>query len=228
MFGVGDGHDPSGSLTFDAHGNLYGTTFFGGAYSNCYGGESGCGTVFELMPQVGGGWSEQILHNFNNNGVDGNEPYSSVTFDAAGNLYGTTSLGGTYLNCFGNGFGCGTVFELSPTAGGGWTERVLHSFGGGTDGFDPRSSLIFDATGNLYGMTAYGGTHNSGTAFKLVRGGNKWAEKILYNFGATLVDATVPIAGPVLDASGNLYGTTGFGGANGTIYDGGTVFEIKP
>lgn len=86
--------------------------------------------------------------------------------------------------------------------------------------------MIFDTTGNLYGMTAYGGTYDSGTAFKLLRSGNKWSEKVLYSFGATQVDGSVPIGGPVLDPSGNLYGTTAFGGANGTIYEGGTVFEI--
>src|SRR5271167_2431039 len=112
-------------------------------------------------------WSDKVLHNFNDNGTDGYYPYASLIFDAAGNLYGTTSFGGAY--------GYGTVFELTPTAGGGWTETVLHSFGNGTDGAYPDASLIFDAVGNLYGTTQPGGTYHNcnggfycGTVFELM------------------------------------------------------------
>src|ERR1035437_6510944 len=98
---------------------------------------------------------ERVLHNFNNNGTDGLEPYAGLIVDAAGNLYGTTSQGGTGSNC--GAFGCGTVFELTPAAGGGWTETVLYSFNyNGTDGAGPLAGLIFDAAGNLYGTTSYG------------------------------------------------------------------------
>ena len=149
-----DGAGPYAGLIFDAAGNLYGTTVGGGTY--------GGGTVFELKPAVGGGWAEQVLHSFGNNAgnrnQDGNRPYDGLIFDAAGNLYGVTYGGGTYTY--------GTAFELTPTAGGGWTEQVLHSFNG-TDGAGPQAGLIFDADGNLYGTTAGGGTYNDGTVFEL-------------------------------------------------------------
>jgi outer membrane protein assembly factor BamB len=107
------------------------------------------------------------LHDFGN-GTDGYWPNASLIFDAAGNLYGTTLAGGNGSNCPGFlGQLCGTVFELTPTAGGGWTERVLHNFGNGTDGAAPAAGLIFDAAGNLYSTTFYGGTYNTGTVFEL-------------------------------------------------------------
>jgi uncharacterized repeat protein (TIGR03803 family) len=103
-------------------------------------------------------WNEKVLHNFGNV-PDGNDPSAGLIFDAAGNLYGTTVSGGTYSE--------GTVFELTPTGGGGWTEQVLHSFGNGTDGFYPEPGLIFDAAGNLYGTTFRGGIYVWGTVFEL-------------------------------------------------------------
>ena len=111
---------PYAGLIFDAAGNLYGTTYYGGIH--------GAGTVFELSPTAGGGWTEKVLHSFGS-GTDGQCPYAGLIFDAAGNLYGTTDGGGIH--------GGGTVFELTPTGGGGWTEKVLHSFGNGTDGDYP-------------------------------------------------------------------------------------------
>src|ERR1019366_8435779 len=125
---------PVGGLIFDAAGNLYGTTS---------GGYDDKGTVFELTPAGGGGWTEKLLYSFVNNGTDGASPYAGLIFDAVGNLYGTTYQGGTY-------YSSGTVFELTPAGGGSWTEKVLHSFGNGTDGANPYyAGLIFDAAGNL-------------------------------------------------------------------------------
>ena len=116
--------------------------------------------MFELTPIAGGGWTEQVLHSFNNNGIDGFDPQAGLIFDKNGNLYGTTLAGGTY-----NG---GTVFELTPAGGGGWTEQVLHSFNkNGTDGYYLWASLIFDGAGNLYGTTWVGGTYGNGTVFEL-------------------------------------------------------------
>ena len=210
-FGNGtDGAYPEAGLIFDAVGNLYGTTYGGGTY--------GTGTVFELTPTGGGSWTEKVLHNFNDNGTDGFYPYAGLIFDAAGNLYGTTSQGGTY--------GDGTVFELTPAAGGVWTEKVLYSFNAnGTDGTAPQAGLIFDAAGNLYGTTNQGGTYLSGTVFELTpAGGGVWTETVLHNFNDNGTDGAYPYAGLIFDGAGNLYGTTDGGGT----YFGGTVFELTP
>src|SRR5438552_2943078 len=153
-----DSFDPVGGLILDAAGNLYGTGGYGGPH-----GYSG-GTVFKLIPQVGGGWTEKILHSFGN-GLDGANPWSALIFDGAGNLYGTTYFGGASSpQCNPNGtFSCGTAFQLSPVAGGGWKETILHSFGhNASDGRFPYAGMIFDAAGNLYGTAQFGGTSNAG------------------------------------------------------------------
>ena len=197
-FGGTDGAQPAAGLIFDAAGNLYGTTAFGGT--------SDKGTVFELTPAGGGTWTEKVLFNFN--GTGGANPQAGLIFDAAGNLYGTTFDGGAY--------NLGTLFELTPAGGGSWTEKVLHSFGNGTDGSGPWAGLIFDAAGNLYGTTRYGGSYGGGTVFRF----SAQSEALLYSFSGA--DGKNPIAGLVLDAAGNLYGTTELGGASNQ----GTVFEI--
>jgi len=211
-FGGTDGSLPCSGLTGDAAGNLYGTTCAGGTYND--------GTVFELKPTVGGGWTEKVLHNFNNNGADGYLPEAGLTFDAAGNLYGTTLMGGTY--------NYGTVFELipSPNAAGGWTEKVLHNFNkNGADGYEPWASLIFDAVGNLYGTSGAGGTYNDGTVFRLrPTPGGGWTEQVLHSFNWNGTDGYEPFASLILDAAGNLYGMTFYGGHYGV----GTVFELTP
>ena len=198
------GAHPYAGLIFDAAGNLYGTTEEGGAY--------GLGTMFKLSPNPDGSWSESLIHSFS--GADGAYPDAGLIFDAAGNLYSTTGEGGAY--------GVGTVFKLSPNPDGSWSESVVYNFSGGADGGYPSAGLIFDATGNLYGTT-YGGDANwGGTAFKLTPNpdGN-WFESTIYTFRGR--DGR-PAAGLSLDAAGNLYGTTVFGGA----YDQGTVFNLTP
>jgi uncharacterized repeat protein (TIGR03803 family) len=171
--------------------------------------------VFELTPTAGGGWTEKVLYSFGN-GTDGAYPLAGLIFDAARNLYGTTSGGGTY--------GDGTVFELTPAGGGGWTEKVLYSFGNGTDGSDPWAGLIFDAVGNLYGTTYGGGTYNYGTVFELTpTAGGGWTEKVLHNFNYNGTDGDYPYAGLIFDAARNLYGTTLGGGT----YNSGTVFRVN-
>ena len=215
-----DGFAPYAGVIFDAAGNLYGTTLQGGAYDQ--------GTVFELSP-AGGGWKETRLHTFNPNVKDGLGPYGGLIFDGAGNLYGTTGNGGS-----GRG---GTVFQLSPVVGGGWREKILHNFNynGGKDGIVPYASLIFDAVGNLYGTTLNGGPGSCtnrngdvvgcGTVFELTpKADGAWTEKILHRFDNRGTDGYFPYASLVLDASGNLYGTTFYGGAHGY----GTVFELTP
>ena len=128
-------------------------------------GANGSGTVFELTPSAGGGWTETVLHTFSSYPGDGAIPDGSLIFDKNGNLYGTTQAGGTY-SC--GGAGCGTVFELTPSAGGGWSETVLYSFNdNGTDGYHASGGVTFDTAGNLYGTTGDagyfgcpGGTHS--------------------------------------------------------------------
>jgi uncharacterized repeat protein (TIGR03803 family) len=205
-----DGARPYASVVFDATGNLYGTTFHAGAYH--------AGTVYELSPQPGGGWTEKVLHSFQINRSDGMNPFSKLVLDTSGNLYGTTALGGTYDG--------GTVFELTHTAAGGWMEKILHSFqNNGEDGLNPHSGLIVDAAGNLYGTTPQGGAYGGGTVFELSPGvGGSWSENVLYHFNISGSDAFLPYASLILDAAGNLYGTTEGGGT----FNAGTVFELSP
>jgi uncharacterized repeat protein (TIGR03803 family) len=201
-----DGSLLLGGLNFDAVGNLYGTTSDGGAY--------GYGTVFELTPKAGGGWAEKLLHNFNNNDKDGYEPWAGVILDSAGDLYGTTTFGGAY--------GVGIVFELTPKAGGRWTEKILRSFNR-EDGYYPYAGVILDSGGDLYGTTNWGGAYGVGIVFELTpKARGRWTEKILHSFNGT--DGYEPYSNLILDAAGNVYGTTVSGGAQNV----GVVFELTP
>jgi len=224
--GPPDGFFPEGGLTIGPDGGLYGTTDGGGnPNAGCsVNGIRGCGTVFELLPQPGGGWTETLLYSFGG-GQDAILPQASVIFDAAGNLYGTTSEGGD------SSFGFGTVFELSPQGGGGWAENILYSFqDNGADGGYPSSALVFDALGNLYGTTQFGGRdrcddQGCGTVFELSpQSGGGWAETVIHSFRENGFDGKYPLAGLIADPEGNLYGTT-FGGG---VDRGGTVFELSP
>jgi uncharacterized repeat protein (TIGR03803 family) len=221
-----DGSEPHAGLIFDAAGNLYGTAS-GGAYAN--------GAIFELTPGGGGAWTETVLYNFCSLSgcADGAGPaWSSLIFDAAGNLYGTTVSGGAYQTACG-GHACGAVFELSPNGNGAWTETVLHSFGSGNDGREPLAGLIFDADGNLYGTTYSGGVQGSGTVFELTPGANgTWAETVLHSFCSArqCADGGGPLAGVILDAAGSLYGTTVLGGSRTKLCGNrgcGVVFQLK-
>ena len=225
-FGNGDdGSWPQAGLTIDSAGNLYGTTFWGGIYRYCTGGNGGCGTVFELSPSPGGGWTETVVHSFN--GVDGWGPRSALILDAGGNLYGTTEVGGVHTCSYGPA-GCGTVFEISPRVGGGWTETVLHTFGHPTDGSHPWTGVTMDAGGNLYGTTLDGGVYGYGSVFEMSpREGGRWSEAVLHSFNIT--DGLSPYGVPIVDRAGNIYGTTYVGGS-GVICAGGcgVVWEITP
>jgi uncharacterized repeat protein (TIGR03803 family) len=224
--GFRDGGTPDAGLVSDASGNLYGTTSTGGAQGGSY------GTVFELMPKLGGGWTEQILHSFVPDRGDGAYPGAGLIFDTAGNLYSTTASGGVY--------GYGTVFELTPQAGGGWTETILHSFplNQSNDGFSPGTGLTFDAIGNICGTTSVGGSGTCladefftgcGTVFELARQAG-WTESVLYSFNNNGSDGTYPSSGLIFDAAGNLYAATSYGGNGRCLlasYAGcGTVFEL--
>jgi uncharacterized repeat protein (TIGR03803 family) len=226
-----DGGNPQSDLIFDQAGNLYGTTVDGGERTACNGG--GCGVVFKLTPKDGS-WTESVLHNFAG-GKDGAQPYAGLVFDTAGNLYGTTTGGGGIGNCV-DPFGCGVVFELSPNQNGGWTEKILHRFTGGKDGAYPWAAPVIDEAGNLYGTTLYGGNVNDcnitgcGVVFRLSPNQNGgWTEKVLHTFTRGK-DGGFPYAGLILDAGGNLYGTTADGGnLNLCSPDGcGVVFRLSP
>ncbi len=206
-----DGFYPTGGVTIDSLGNLYGTSYYGGMGTCQF---DSCGVVYELAFKAGH-WVEQILYNFQNNGTDGSYPNSGVVFDTEGNLYGTTAGGGTY--------GDGAVYELSRAEGGGWTERTVHSFGAtGDTGFP--SGLIFNG-GNLYGATADGGTF-AGNVYRLTpTGGGAWSEQILYSFPYNFGGGTPQLPGGIaMDSAGNIYGIGVEGGAN---LDG-AVFELSP
>jgi uncharacterized repeat protein (TIGR03803 family) len=210
-----DGFTPLGGLVLDESGNLYGTTIGGGT--------SGFGTVFELSPS-GKGWTKSILYNFAGDS-DGHSPEGKLIRDSAGNLYGTTGEGGGSSTCF--SFGCGTVFELTPSSGG-WSESVLYRFQGGQDGMYPRSKLLFDGVGNLYGTTYYGGSTTCsggcGVVFELTPNSDGWSEAVLYSFQGE--DGAGPTTGVVFDAAGNLFGATSGGGRRSD--QGGTVFKLTP
>jgi uncharacterized repeat protein (TIGR03803 family) len=206
FFGT-DGDNARGVLIQDNAGNLYGTTVIGGAY--------GLGSVYELSPTTSGSWTNKILYSFQP-GTDGENPYGKLVFDGGGNLYGTTEIGGTAA-CF-----CGTVFELSPSKNGTWSEQLIHSFSSYPDGNGPMAGLTIDAKKNLYGTTQTGGSIGYGTVFELTPGSSGWTESILHNFGAS-GDGIYPVSVLTLDAHGTLFGTTREGS---TPY--GTVFNVSP
>jgi uncharacterized repeat protein (TIGR03803 family) len=192
-FGAGmDGQNPSGDLAVDAGGNFYGTATAGGLY--------GDGTVFKMTPTG----QETVLWNFGS-GTDGQQPFGSVVLGQDGNLYGTTTAGGTY--------GLGTVFRLTPAG----VESVLWSFGATGDGQAPKNRLIQGSDGNLYGTTESGGAFGYGTVYQLTLAG---AETVLYSF-ADGADGQGP-EGVVEGPDGALYGIT-IGGGTYTV---GTAFKV--
>jgi uncharacterized repeat protein (TIGR03803 family) len=216
-----DGLNPGyGDLAFDAAGNIYGSTQAGGSAAGCNG--YGCGTVFKLTRSAGGQWTESILHRFAG-GLDGWLPNAGVIFDRAGNLYGTTELGGgdTCPYQFGGGFyGCGTIYQLTPS-GSGWAESILHAFqAGGEDGASPIGGLIFDGAGNLDGTTAGYGDGSCGTAFQLTP---SQRFTVLYYFTGRFQFCQGPNASLTMDAAGNLYGTTYYDGPNNSM---GNIFTL--
>ena len=218
--GGSDGIFPYGAVVFDSAGNLYGTTNLGGV-GTCYQG-FGCGVVFKLT-RSGSTWTETVVYNFRGS-PDGAYPVSGLVFDQAGNLYGTTSGGGSN-NC--SGFdGCGTVFQLAPS-GSGWTETVLHRFTFGDDGGIPIGGLIFDNSGNLYGTTELA-PFGDGTVFELTPSGGQWTYTLLYSLMSGQGGFGGPLGPLAMDAAGNLYGTTFAGGIGSCYEECGTVFKLTP
>jgi uncharacterized repeat protein (TIGR03803 family) len=229
--GGNDGALPFGHLIY-VHGALYGTTESGGGGS-CEVWGTGCGTIFELKKK-GSTWTETVIYRFTG-GTDGADPYAGLLADSAGALYGTTIFGGNdvqHCNEGAEGSGCGVLFSLTPS-GSTWTESVLHTFVGGTDGANPLSDLMMDSAGTLYGVTAYGGSEGCnvgcGTVFTLARSGGSWTESVIYAFQGG-ADGAGPETGPLLLGKDSvLYGTTEGGGGSGCDGGGcGTVFEMTP
>lgn len=218
VLGTNDGLLPW-PVVFDPAGNLFGTTWDGGASNRGY--------VFELSPQSGGGWTFQHLHDFS--GSDGWGPVGGVTVDASGNLFGATYWGGNSTNC---SSGCGVVFELKKGTGT-WTEKTLHQFTG-SNGSNPSAALVIDAAGNLYGSAQSGGAKGFGLVFELTPVSGGWKAHTLHTFTDANGDGAVPNTALVLDAAGNLYGTTDSGGAglNGCVAGSatgcGSAFELSP
>jgi uncharacterized repeat protein (TIGR03803 family) len=226
-----DGRYPNG-LFVDSSGNVYGTTVQGGS--------AGDGAVFELTlptpPSTA--WTYTQLYAFcsKSNCVDGANPWGKLTMDSSGNLYGTTSSGGSHNQ--------GAVFELTPNQNRTvWTENVLYNFcsqGGCADGQTPLAGLLLDGAGNLYGTTVYGGGSGVGTVFELTPPtppSTTWTQGVLYSFTPCRAnpclsnDSEYPETPVIMDAVGNLYGTTLYGGTGGYCTQGGgcgTVFEISP
>jgi uncharacterized repeat protein (TIGR03803 family) len=161
----------------------------------------------------------ETLYQFKNP-ANGNDPWSGLIFDKAGNLYGTTRFGGSLSDC--GGGGCGTVYKLTLRANGTWKESVVYSFHG-DDGNEPYAGLVLDSAGNLYGTTLGGGSYGGGTVFQLTPSPDgTWAESVLHSFNEA--DGNAPYAGLIFDTTGNLYGTTDGGGSAGL----GTVFQLTP
>jgi hypothetical protein len=227
--GSTDGAGPGGRLVFDAQGNLYGAAGFAGDLNACF--QQGCGVVYKLSPTSSGFWTQTVLYTFEG-GTDGITPIS-VMLDAQGNIFGLTRDGGG--NSCSGGQECGTVFELTPTSSGPWTETILHTFTGGSDGGVPLGSLTFDAHGNLFGTTDLGGvvsdqcTVGCGTAFELSpASGGGWTFTTIYDF--VFPRGADPVGSLVIDASGNLYGAT-YDGAKEYSYcpaGCGVIFELSP
>ncbi len=219
-----DGANPLAGVVIDASGHLYGTTLEGA--------NGGNGAVFELTPNAAKTkWTETVLYSFcaQSRCTDGEGLYAGLTIDAAGSLYGTTHMGGAHNPPSGGG----TVLAVTPNAAKTkWTGKVLYSFCAlpdCADGSVPFAGLTIDA-GNLYGTTSAGGPHGGGTVFELTPNAAKttWTETVLYSFCAQsesphpCTDGAGSEAGLIMDAAGQLYGTTTAGGAHGY----GTVFEL--
>jgi uncharacterized repeat protein (TIGR03803 family) len=214
-----DGENPVSSLIVDRQGNLFGTAQYGGRQSTNYEG----GVVFEVTARG----KFKVLHAFTSNN-DGWQPQSALILDANGNLFGTTPSGGRHKSTDSAGAGAGVVYEIAADG----SESIFHDFTPRCDPFGqcsrgegPRGPLIRDQAGNFYGVTAGGGTHGNagGTVFRLTPSGTL---SVLYSFCAktNCADGSQPVGGLAMDAAGDLFGTTEFGGANAR----GVVFELTP
>jgi len=226
--GGDDGGWPMAGLVLDSFGNLYGTTSSYGTTNCGQGNQVGCGTLFELSPRSEGRWTETTLHDFTGQPNDGGFPEGGLVLDGSGNLYGTTTIGGSSDQ--------GSVFELSPGSNGQWTEALLYNFTGDSAGAYPLGNLIFDRFGNLYGVALIGGAgqcygRGCGAVFELSPGqGGSWTVITIYDFTGYPNDGYYPVGGLTVDQAGNLYGATQYGGtfSEACGLGCGTVFELTP
>ena len=209
--GGSDGEEPQYGVVFGTDGNLYGTTAAGGS--------AGDGTVFKLQPSpticrsILCPWDVTVVHSFVG-GADGADPSSGLTFDSAGNFYGTTQNGGAGEYC---GADCGIVYKVAP-ANGGWNETILYAFNGGPDGENPSGGVVMNTAGDFFGTCINCLPH--GTVYELTPNGSGYSKSTIYEFTNGLYYAN----GLIIDASGTLYGTTSFGGSGG----GGAVYDLVP
>ncbi len=221
-----DGQTPYSSVIEDKKGNLWGTTYYGGA--------NGLGTAFEITSAG----IESVVYSFGANATDGQNPVGGLIEDKKGNFWGTTANGGANTTCYDGTFtvgpGCGTVFELTNEVtkkAVKTVEKVVYSFGATvTDGWRPYDTLVEDKSGNFWGTTYYGGANKTcpfysdfvgcGTVFEITPKG----EAVVYSFGSSSADAATPFSGLIEDKAGNFWGATVYGGANAA----GAVFEIAP
>lgn len=221
--GSTDGRLPRFGPIFGPDGTLYGTTSEGGNQT-C---REGCGIVYRLQPSatfcrsVSCPWNETIVHSFTG-GSDGSMPSSGVSFDSAGNLYGTTSAGG-YPSGICGSLGCGVVYEFTPSNGS-WTENVLYAFQGALDGSYPQFGVVMNSAGDLFG-TSYSPTDGGspGAVYELTPNGSGYTKSFYYDFPINGSNGAL-LSGVIIDSAGNLYG----GNVSEGPQMGGTVYELSP
>jgi uncharacterized repeat protein (TIGR03803 family) len=208
--GGADGGQPYKGVTLDREGNLYGTAVTGGSGS-C---EGGCGVAYKLT-NSGGTWAQTVIHAFTG-GDDGSGPGARLTVDRAGNVYGMAPTGGAY--------GLGTIYKIRQGSGGAWTLKVIHTFTGGADGGTGSAGRMILRHGRLFGAATVGGAYGSGVIFELKpRGVGESDFKTIYSFRGQ-PDGSFPYGALLFDTSGNVYGTTYYGGANNI----GAVYQLSP
>jgi uncharacterized repeat protein (TIGR03803 family) len=221
----GDGANPNTDLVFDNRGNLYGATSSGGGFSRgCFLG--GCGTIFTLTPNQDGTWTESTIYAFAGVPKDGGYPASAVVLDANGNIYGTTSYGGTETCAGGPVRGCGSIYKLTPNSGGGWTEALLYNFHRfqGTARY-PSGGFLLTSDGRILGTSVEGGD-KFGAVFQVEQTKKGWKQTVLYRFYGT-PDGEYPVGRLAMGPHGVLYGATASGGGDNPPVGGGAVFELE-
>src|SRR5579859_1689959 len=219
--GKGDGGSPSGGVIFDSAGNFYGVTYAGGTSTDCTG---GCGVAYRFSPTATGGWKETALFSFSH--LAGAPPIGNLLRTSKGDVLGVTVTGS---------FGGGLVYELAPTSSVPWQESYALIFNSTTEGAIPVDGLVADSAGNLYGVASEGGNlsgcsnNGCGVVYELSPTSSGWKETTLYTFSGG-ADGSIPEGHLILDAAGNLYGTTAYGGSlsgHCAPLGCGTVFELS-